>query len=86
MNTVPWLKSRGHDPFRFYTLANERFLKGYRFSLDHVYERDAENFQCRTALLFVVAPGKCGYLNVLRLFHGGELATQAGFSLLNLMA
>ena len=46
-----WEKSRGYNPYRFYTLANEKISKGYRFDLDKVYQRDAENFQCRSDIV-----------------------------------
>jgi serine protease Do len=46
-----WIKSKGFDPFRFYTLMNQGFIKSYRFDLDYADERDAENFLCRTDIV-----------------------------------
>ncbi|MBF0388428.1 MAG: trypsin-like peptidase domain-containing protein [Candidatus Omnitrophica bacterium] len=47
------LSSRGYEPFRFYTLAGERFSKGYHFDLSEVFERDVDNFRCRTDIVKV---------------------------------
>ncbi len=50
-----WHKSRGYNPFRFYTLTNQALAKSYRFDLDKVYERDADNFQCRSDIVTIAS-------------------------------
>ena len=50
-----WDKSRSYNPFRFYALTDEAFIKSYRFDLDRIYERDAENFQCRTDIVRIAS-------------------------------
>jgi len=50
-----WDKSKSYNPFRFYTLTDEALKKSYRFDLDKIYERDAENFQCRTDIVRIAS-------------------------------
>ena len=50
-----WVKSRGYNPFRFYTLTNQAFIKQYRFDLDNAGERDVENFVCRTDIVNIAS-------------------------------